>query len=387
MNEEQRKISDIARKLWTTLIENGERNLATAFKVEPKLTMTKQELNDWLGKNVFPGVSLWDEKYKFESIDFWNSVIAYYWGFRKKYLTDVYDCKVPDDLAFAYGLFFADGTCGMGKNGAKAGATWNIINSNKEWLERAKSALDWEYKDYLTFEIKQYPYYKKGKITNLGERKSDLYSLEAKVKRIEGKNNQGKRGDFIQEFRYLFYDPITKQKTVPKPIFDDYSSPRIEFLNGVIAGNGDHKNGYLSKKGKISVSKYNKRGVAELTAIMHYIGWEFSVRQSEKEFSIGYNRETQNIVSTKCDNYAFYFASSMANIFGLNTAGVASGEVYGTLTDKLLDRHAFNLIVATDNGVAKPYLFEPMKNIITEWKGQKTVLGDWKYVIQWQEFF
>ena len=179
MNEEQRKISDIARKLWTTLIENGERNLATAFKVEPKLTMTKQELGDWLGKNVFPGVSLWDEKYKFESIDFWNSVIAYYWGFRKQYLSDVYDCE----------------------------------------------------------------------------------------------------------------------------------------------------------------------------------------------------------------NFAFYFSASMANIFGLNTAGVASGEVYGTLTDKLLDRHAFSLIIATDNGVAKPYLFEPMKNIMTEWKGQKTVLGDWKYVIQWQEFF
>lgn len=178
MNEEQRKVNAIARKLWSTLIETGERNLATAFTVSPKLTMTKLELSSWLGKNVFLGASLWDEKYKFESIDFWNSVIEYYWGFRTKYLTDVYDC----------------------------------------------------------------------------------------------------------------------------------------------------------------------------------------------------------------DNFAFSFSSDMARIFGINTAGVASGEVYKK-DGSFLDRHAYNIILAIDNGVLKPYLFEPMKNIITEWKGQKTTLGDWQYVVQWQEFF
>jgi len=179
MNEEQRKISDIARKLWTTLIETGESNLRTTFQASPRKTLLKDETNDYIGKNVFQGVSLWDEKYFIEDITFYNALIPYHWVNRKKYLSDVFDC----------------------------------------------------------------------------------------------------------------------------------------------------------------------------------------------------------------DNFAFYFSSSIANIFGINTAGIASGTVYDAKTGKKLDRHAFNLILATDNGVIKPYLFEPMKGIMTEWKGQKTTLGDWKYQIEWMEFF
>jgi hypothetical protein len=178
MNEEQRKISEIARKLWTTLIETGENNLRTTFNVSSKLVMPKQELIDWLCKNVFAGVSLWDEKFHFENIEFYNSLIPHLWGHRRKYLSDV----------------------------------------------------------------------------------------------------------------------------------------------------------------------------------------------------------------TDCDNFAFYFSATMASIFGLNSAGIASGVVYD-LNGKQIDRHAFNLILAVDNGVLKPYLFEPMKSMITEWKGQKTKLDSWLYEIQWQEFF
>ena len=178
-NSEQRKVNTIAKQLGATLITNGQDILKGAFKVSPKKILSKSELGTWLKNNTFPGASLWDEKYYFEDISFYNSLIKHYWGFHKKYITDRYDC----------------------------------------------------------------------------------------------------------------------------------------------------------------------------------------------------------------DNYAFAFSSMVSDIFGINTAGVASGEVYNKDTDKLIDRHAYNLIVAKENGKLKPFLFEPMKNMITEWKGQKTELDVWKYVIQWQEFF
>jgi hypothetical protein len=178
MNEEQRRVNDIANKLWVTLIETGETNLASLHRVEPKLVMTKAELSEWISKNLFPGVSLWDEKYYFESIDFYNKIIPYNWIQRKKYIEDRFDC----------------------------------------------------------------------------------------------------------------------------------------------------------------------------------------------------------------DNFATKFNSYISDVFGLNTTGVSTGEVYGIYTDKLVGRHAYNMILATDNGVLKPYLFEPMKNIIAEWKGQKTALGDWKYTVEWSDF-
>jgi hypothetical protein len=87
-----------------------------------------------------------------------------------------------------------------------------------------------------------------------------------------------------------------------------------------------------------------------------------------------------------CDNYAFYFSSMASHILKINTGGVSSGSVYkpdGTF----IDRHAFNGIIALDNGELKAYIFEPMKNLMTDWKGQKTELGGWKYEVGWSEFF
>ena len=176
-NEEQRKVNLLSKQLGVTLITNGEMFLKQGFKVEPKIIKTKNELAAWLSENVFKGQSLWDEKFYVESLDFYLSLIEIWWGDKKQYITDRYDC----------------------------------------------------------------------------------------------------------------------------------------------------------------------------------------------------------------DNYARHFQSALSLYFGLNSAGTASGSVYDE-NGKFLARHAFNIILVSDNGVLKPYLFEGMRNIMTQWNGPKTKLGPWLYEIDWIDF-
>lgn len=177
-NIEQRKVSETGIKLGVILITNGEQFLRNYFKVSPKMSQTKNEFSEWISENIFKGESLWDEKFYFESIDFWNSLMQIWWGQKKQYIVDTFDC----------------------------------------------------------------------------------------------------------------------------------------------------------------------------------------------------------------DNFARHFQSSMSLYFGLNSAGVASGSVYNSITGKFISRHAFNVIVVEENGSLKPYLFEPMDNAITPWTGQKTHLGNWLYEIDWIDF-
>jgi len=78
-----------------------------------------------------------------------------------------------------------------------------------------------------------------------------------------------------------------------------------------------------------------------------------------------------------CDNFAFYFASSMAMQFGLNTCGVA----YGKMGD---EGHAFNVIYATD-GIK---ILEPQTDDWVDYTGGNSVtLRGKTYSINWIIFF
>ena len=89
-----------------------------------------------------------------------------------------------------------------------------------------------------------------------------------------------------------------------------------------------------------------------------------------------------------CDNFAFLFASRAADLYKLNSAGVAFGAIYNKDTGKYIGRHAFNIIVTEDNGILHSYCYEPMSDgsaLIV--KGRDTVIGSWKYVPDWLIFF
>ena len=124
--------------------------LKHAFNVKT-IEFTRDELKRIVKEKTGTIAYSADRKHYFTDWDTWRQLIQYDWTDKKKYLKDQYDCKVPVELAWAWGLFFADGSCCLNKDGDYAGACWRIVNTDKALLERAKTALDWEYKDTLTF--------------------------------------------------------------------------------------------------------------------------------------------------------------------------------------------------------------------------------------------
>jgi hypothetical protein len=94
-----------------------------------------------------------------------------------------------------------------------------------------------------------------------------------------------------------------------------------------------------------------------------------------------------------CDNFAFWFHTFSNLCMSINTGGVGFGGIYDPTTNKLLFGHAFNLIVATENGVMKLYLYEPQTKMFKVWeKGKKNILPvqaiqQWEYRPQWLIYF
>jgi len=85
-----------------------------------------------------------------------------------------------------------------------------------------------------------------------------------------------------------------------------------------------------------------------------------------------------------CDNFAMAYAARASMVYGLNTCGIAYGNIYD-LTGKFIGRHAFNLIVTHEKGVLKLYCYEPMDDNSNQViKGQKIILiHGWEYRPDW----
>ena len=78
-----------------------------------------------------------------------------------------------------------------------------------------------------------------------------------------------------------------------------------------------------------------------------------------------------------CDNFAFLFAARMAEIFELNSAGVAHGHIYNKDTGKWIAGHFWNVIVSND---FKLWFYEPMKDLYErDLPNQRTIIEDWDY--------
>jgi hypothetical protein len=89
-----------------------------------------------------------------------------------------------------------------------------------------------------------------------------------------------------------------------------------------------------------------------------------------------------------CDNFGFAFGSYASYVFDLNTAGVCYGTVYTKDTGEFIGGHAFNLIIARESNLLVVYLYEPMTRKYTKWqKGQKNILDNWEYRINWVIFY
>lgn len=222
----------------------------------------------------------------------------------EKYIAEDFDCEVPKETAYALGLFFADGSCGL-REDKYAGAWWRIVGWKKTCLERAQTALGKQYPNML-FPLRLYDSYKAGYIVSSSpfkdkERKKTLYCLEVAPKE---RHNDSSRGEFIEGFRVTNYDQYSNKK-VPAGILESPSISKKAFLEGVFDGDGTpvkrSRNG-----GRITC--HGIRQTAGLMDLMLDCGWRFnSGRDNGNEnYYIIFNRKHEQLSPIPaCDDFSF----------------------------------------------------------------------------------
>jgi len=76
-----------------------------------------------------------------------------------------------------------------------------------------------------------------------------------------------------------------------------------------------------------------------------------------------------------CDNFATAFSAHMAELFDMNSAGVALGAVLDKNTKKEIGYHAYNCLIARNEGRTELWLYEPQNDYLA--KAQKETDMGW----------
>jgi len=160
------------------------------------------------------------------------------------------------ELAFVWGLFFADGSCGEYLCGKYSKSVWAINNQDNVLLERVVNILK---NNEVTVNFKIYDTMKS----------SNVNKLEA-VQYSRKKEHSGNLINFVNKYRNLFYDD-RKYKKIPTIMFNSPFDIRQSFFMGYYSGDGSRKDPSLclSNKGAI--------GSAGLFYIMKSIGYQVSI--------------------------------------------------------------------------------------------------------------
>ena len=169
------------------------------------------------------------------------------------------------DLAFVFGLFFADGSTGIyfNKNNIKS-IGWGINKQDYGLLEKCRNILNESLKnsryeqDTLYFKIYD------------TINSSSVFKLE-----VIGKNKE----KFVETWRKMFYDN-NKYKKVPDEILWSSVEIRKSFFEGYYAGDGDKciYNCRFDNKGKI--------GAAGLYLLANSIGYNVSINDRSDKLDI-----------------------------------------------------------------------------------------------------
>ncbi len=251
------------------------------------------------------------------------------------YIPEEMDCIYDTEVAYALGLFFADGSCGLRK-GHYAGAYWRIVGWKKDCLERAGQAFERYYPD-MTFPLRLYPDYKEGSMTNYGSRQKTLYCLEVTPKE---RHNDGSRGKFIEDFTSMSYS--NKEKKIYKEMWGSSSVIKKAFLEGVIAGDGHPVKSY---RGEISC--HGKVALAGLIDMILDCGWSFRIRRDKGN-----------------DNYYLYYDKRSEELAPIPACDDFAAELFGKFAGSVwTDKHALNFFVSENDEL---YFIEPQTDQISK---------------------
>ena len=151
-----------------------------------------------------------------------------------------------DDLAFVWGMFFAEGSCGTYSNKTGTKNSWAINNQDLEVLEKCKSILEkceplfaWKILDTM--------------------KSSSVYKLVP----------VGRLAYIVNKWRRLFYDREGYKK-VPYFILNASDDRKLSFFQGYYKGDGDQHTYNRIKQFKFDIK--GKIGAHGLYTLLHSLG-------------------------------------------------------------------------------------------------------------------
>lgn len=185
----------------------------------------------------------------------------------ENYIIPNYEYKgLTAELAFVWGLFFADGSCGKYSYNNKK--TWIIINKKDiQILKRACDILNCNEKN-ISFKI----------LYTIQSSKVEVNKLVA-INYCKDKESKDMLSNFISKYRNLFYDN-RKYKKIPSIIFNSPFEIRQSFFMGYYSGDGSNK------EPSISFSNKGAIGSAGLFYLMRSIGYQVSINTREDKLDI-----------------------------------------------------------------------------------------------------
>lgn len=221
------------------LWENGEPALGSEIKLKDKLCHKDLPLPD-----DTPEEPVYPNKLTAEKI--------------REYIIsdDVYE-DLSAELAFVWGVFFADGSCGSYKqqNGVKY--NWAINKKDNLLLERCVGILT-THEAQLSFKI----------LDTMKSSHAD--KLVPCINQNLCKEDRGTIKEFVEKYRELFYDN-RKYKKVPDIVLNAPYSIREAFFMGYYAGDGSKKDPALTMTNKGEI------GCAGLFFLLRSIGYQVSI--------------------------------------------------------------------------------------------------------------
>jgi hypothetical protein len=183
---------------------------------------------------------------------------------REYKIRDVSYKNLSAELAFVWGVFFADGSCGIYKQKEIYDkCSWAINKKSNLLLERCLDILK-RHETSIDFKILD------------TMRSSSVNKLVAKQKSRK-KENMGDVKKFVTRYRSLFYDS-KKCKKIPDIIFNSPYHIREGFFMGYYAGDGSKKDSALSITNKGAI------GSAGLFFLLRSLGYKVSVNTRKDKF-------------------------------------------------------------------------------------------------------
>lgn len=180
-------------------------------------------------------------------------------------------CAISEDEAYAMGLFWADGSCGVYEwpytfrnkdrpreyTFARTSISWNISNTNLDFLNRAKECMEKRY----AFEFKIIP--DRHSATRVDADCQPSYKLIV--------NGGEKTRCLVEWYRQMFYDEHAK-KRVPMEILNAPETVRKRFFDGFYDGDGSK-----GKSGAMTFDVDGKIGAMGMFYLSKSLGYQVSL--------------------------------------------------------------------------------------------------------------